>query len=200
MKLSPAFLILYGWLCLSLNVAALAHSPQAINFKLLEHQPQQKKSLSARFTVQDTPSGLVAASNATGEFPEQWFTQPLDHFSQGSPTFKQRYWVNKRHYVPGTNTPVIVIDAGETSGEDRLPFLDTGIAEILAKATGGIGVVLEHRYVQHLRTSWSFLVLLIIFTGTTVSSQRSGVTNHLVLIWNTGESIPVANLTTDSLR
>ena len=41
---------------------------------------------------------------------------------------------------------VIVLDGGETSGEDRLPFLDTGIVEILARATGGIGVVLEHRY------------------------------------------------------
>jgi hypothetical protein len=40
-----------------------------------------------------------------------------------------------------------MIDGGETSGEDRLPFLDTGVADILAKATGGIGVVLEHRYV-----------------------------------------------------
>lgn len=30
--------------------------------------------------------------------------------------------------------------------QDRIPFLDTGIVEILAKATGGIGIVLEHRY------------------------------------------------------
>ncbi|RXW17807.1 hypothetical protein EST38_g8048 [Candolleomyces aberdarensis] len=55
-----------------------------------------------------------------------------------------------------------VLDGGETSGEDRLPFLDTGIADILAKSTGGIGVVLEHRYY--------------------------------------GESIPVSNFSTDSLR
>ncbi|KAG5653760.1 hypothetical protein H0H81_010847 [Sphagnurus paluster] len=56
------------------------------------------------------------------------------------------YWVNDRHYNASVGGPVIVIDGGETSGEDRLPFLDTGIAEILAKATGGVGVVLEHRY------------------------------------------------------
>ena len=30
--------------------------------------------------------------------------------------------------------------------QERLPFLDTGIVEILARATGGIGIVLEHRY------------------------------------------------------
>ncbi|CCM03509.1 uncharacterized protein FIBRA_05643 [Fibroporia radiculosa] len=96
------------------------------------------------------------------EFPAHWFTQPLDHFSKTPHTFNQRYWINTRHYKPGSNAPVIVLDGGETSGEDRIPFLDTGIVEILAKATGGVGVVLEHRYY--------------------------------------GESVPVANLTTDSLR
>jgi hypothetical protein len=80
------------------------------------------------------------------EFPAQWFPQPLDHFSKSSETFGQRYWINTRHYRPRQGAPVIVIDGGETSGEDRLPFLDTGIADIVAKATGGIGVVLEHRY------------------------------------------------------
>jgi len=30
--------------------------------------------------------------------------------------------------------------------KDRLPFLDTGIVDILTNATGGLSVVLEHRY------------------------------------------------------
>ena len=29
---------------------------------------------------------------------------------------------------------------------DRLPFLDYGIVDILAEATKGLGIVLEHRY------------------------------------------------------
>ena len=148
MKLSPTLLNLYGLLCLSLTAAAFTHGPQAVNFKLLERRVGPKASHFARFTIQDSRPNGLAVSNATGGFPEQWFTQPIDHYCQDSPTFKQRYWVNKRHYVPGSNGPVIVIDSGETSGENRLPFLDTGIAEILAKATGGIGVVLEHRYVR----------------------------------------------------
>jgi hypothetical protein len=78
------------------------------------------------------------------EFPPQSFPQILDHDDPDSPVFEQRYWVNTRHFELGG--PVIVIDGGETSGEDRLPFLNTGIADILAKATGGIGVILEHRY------------------------------------------------------
>ncbi|KAI0245081.1 hypothetical protein BJV78DRAFT_1357038 [Lactifluus subvellereus] len=61
-----------------------------------------------------------------------------------SHSVQQRFWVNTRHYKPRPGAPVIVIDGGETSGEDRLPFLDTGIADILARATGSIGVVLEH--------------------------------------------------------
>ncbi|EKM49563.1 uncharacterized protein PHACADRAFT_265104 [Phanerochaete carnosa HHB-10118-sp] len=96
------------------------------------------------------------------EFEPHWFRQPLNHFSNNSETWLQRYWINTRHYKPGTHAPVIVIDGGETSGENRLPFLDTGIADILPKEIGGIGVILEHRY-------------------------------H-------GESLPVQNFTTDSLR
>ena len=81
------------------------------------------------------------------KFPAHWFEQPLDHFvdANQTETWKQRYWINTRHYIPRPDSPVFVLDGGETSGMDRLPFLDTGIMEILARATGGIGIVLEHR-------------------------------------------------------
>ncbi|THH10296.1 hypothetical protein EW146_g8421 [Bondarzewia mesenterica] len=104
--------------------------------------------------VQDDPgssastvSSVAYFSSAAASFPEYTFTQPLDHFyNTTNGTFGQRYWVSTRHYKSGTGAPVIVLDGGETSGEDRLPYLDTGIVNILAKATGGVGVVLEHRY------------------------------------------------------
>lgn len=41
---------------------------------------------------------------------------------------------------------MIVLQGGETSIEDRLPYLQKGIVAQLAEATGGIGVILEHRY------------------------------------------------------
>lgn len=41
---------------------------------------------------------------------------------------------------------MFVLGAGETDATSRLPFLQKGIISILSKATGGIGVILEHRY------------------------------------------------------
>jgi len=59
-------------------------------------------------------------------------------------TFPLRYWFDATYYKDGG--PVIVLQGGETSGAGRLPYLQKGIVYQLAKATGGIGVILEHRY------------------------------------------------------
>ncbi|KAI0041437.1 peptidase S28 [Auriscalpium vulgare] len=100
--------------------------------------------LRAKTAQADDDNGLHARA---ASFPVSTFTQPLDHFHNTTDaTFEQRYWVSTRHYTPGTDAPVIVLDGGETSGTGRLSYMDTGIVDILAKATGGVGVVLEHRY------------------------------------------------------
>lgn len=109
---------------------------------------QQQHATQSWTAISQIP--LAAAAGATAAVPEfraETFTQPLDHFYNSTDaTFPQRFWVNSRHYEPRLGAPIIIIDGGETNGEDRLPFLDTGIADILARATGGVGVVLEHRY------------------------------------------------------
>ncbi|TDZ47153.1 putative extracellular serine carboxypeptidase [Colletotrichum trifolii] len=76
---------------------------------------------------------------------------PVDHFRNDSlyephcnGTFPLRYWYDDRFYKPGG--PVIALAAGETSGQGRLPFLQKGIVAMLAEATNGVGVILEHRY------------------------------------------------------
>lgn len=132
---------------------------QSINLQRLQKSQRHERHpfLSGQVSSQIV---LKSEDGKYDEFPEQWFEQPLDHFSDDPHTFRQRYWFSTRHYKPGG--PVFVLDGGETSGEDRLPFLDTGILEILSKATSGLGIVLEHRYY--------------------------------------GESIPVSNFSTDSLR
>ncbi|KAJ7617733.1 peptidase S28 [Roridomyces roridus] len=86
----------------------------------------------------------ISKRQTTTTFPSFNFTQPLDHFTDTGFTWNQRYFVNSRHYKPGG--PVFVLDGGETSVTDRLPYLDTGIVDILASATNGLGVILEHRY------------------------------------------------------
>ncbi|KAG8220180.1 putative extracellular serine carboxypeptidase S28 [Butyriboletus roseoflavus] len=132
-------------------------SPQHVNFWKLEARArasEASRSVKASpLVLQDSTTGFTLEPPDTpqhgpdySKFPEQFFDQPVDHTDLSQGTFKQRYWINTRHYVPGSGGPVIVLDGGETSGGDRLPFLDTGIVEILTNATGGVGVVLEHRY------------------------------------------------------
>lgn len=84
------------------------------------------------------------ANHLKEKFPEQWFEQPLDHFSDLDYTFQQRFWYSDKHYKRGG--PIIILDGGEVTAEERLRFLDTGIVNILANATNGFGIVLEHRY------------------------------------------------------
>ena len=84
-------------------------------------------------------------------YPEHNISVPIDHFHNESMyephvegTFPLRYWFDATYYKDGG--PVIVLQSGETTGVARLPFLQKGIVYQLAKATGGIGVILEHRY------------------------------------------------------
>ncbi|KIP05030.1 hypothetical protein PHLGIDRAFT_491601 [Phlebiopsis gigantea 11061_1 CR5-6] len=99
-------------------------------------------TLTLALTALFAPAHALSPSGA--HFPQFNFSQPLDHFTDTGVTFNQRYWVSDRHYKPGG--PVIVLDGGETSGTGRLVYMDTGIVDILTNATGGLGVVLEHRY------------------------------------------------------
>lgn len=84
-------------------------------------------------------------------YPEYNISVPVDHFhneSRYAPHsdgyFDLRYYFDATHYRKGG--PVIVLNGGETSVTGRLPYLQKGIVYQLAKATGGIGVILEHRY------------------------------------------------------
>lgn len=88
--------------------------------------------------------------------PESLYTAhtlsvPVDHFHNESmyephskDTFELRYFYDAQFFKDGG--PVIVLESGETTATARLPYLQKGLLHQLAKATHGIGVVLEHRY------------------------------------------------------
>jgi hypothetical protein len=175
------------------------HNPQGINLWKLLHLRAAGIATAPKewYAVPGAPdqasqAPLVAAPPSTEfGFHAETFVQPLDHFDNSTDaTFAQRFWVNKRHYRPRPGAPVIVIDGGETSGEDRLPFLDKGIADILARATGGVGVVLEHRYYgASVGSASSWLgVGLRVYAG-----------RMLRFIFK-GKSVGVQNFSTDALR
>lgn len=120
--------------------------PYSHAFSLIN--PAQRIRLQALNITFPSPSRAVQpisfAAAAAPSFPQYNFTQPLDHTTDTGHTFAQRYWVDDTYYVPGG--PVIILDSGESSGTGRLAYLQQGIVQILANATGGLGIVLEHRY------------------------------------------------------
>lgn len=84
-------------------------------------------------------------------YPEYNLTVPIDHFPHDSQyypstngTFNLRYWFDASYYKRGG--PVFVLCGGETDATGRLTYLQKGIVHQVIKATGGIGVILEHRY------------------------------------------------------
>ncbi|GAA5844809.1 hypothetical protein JCM11251_002284 [Rhodosporidiobolus azoricus] len=138
--------------------------PIGLHKILAEQERQRTEAVQA-----PTPGAQIpfqAPEEATAPaYEAQHFNQLVSHDPEIPPpaeneTFKQRYWFDAQFYKPGG--PVILLDAGETDGANRIPFLEKGILRILGEATGGIGVVFEHRYY--------------------------------------GESFPVKNLSTDSMR
>ncbi|KAI6457857.1 hypothetical protein MCOR04_004145 [Pyricularia oryzae] len=105
--------------------------------------------MTPRFYAHHQANEVVAA--AEGRYPARNISVPVDHFHNdtsyephSNDTFELRYWFDASHYVNGG--PVIVLLGGETSGAERLPFMEKGILYRLARATRGMAVVLEHRY------------------------------------------------------
>ncbi|RKU42564.1 hypothetical protein DL546_001703 [Coniochaeta pulveracea] len=132
----------------ALAVICLAHASQAAfrtSLKLPDFRNQLAQS--------ERETHVAARGGVRPEllYPEHNISVPVDHFHNDSSYephsdafFNLRYWFDASHYQPGG--PVIVLQSGETSGKGRLPFLQKGIVAQLCQATGGLGVVLEHRY------------------------------------------------------
>ncbi|KAJ2603684.1 hypothetical protein H4R99_002298, partial [Coemansia sp. RSA 1722] len=78
-----------------------------------------------------------------GSYQEYYFDQKIDHFGlRGNDTFKQKIYINGDNYVPGG--PVYLFNSGETPASPS--YLVAGEPYVLAKATGGMLIIMEHRY------------------------------------------------------
>ena len=79
--------------------------------------------------LQEAPSDSDV--DPTTLYPAYNFTVPIDHFQDESRyephsngTYDMRYWFDATFYKAGG--PVLVLASGETSGDDRLPYLQKG--------------------------------------------------------------------------
>lgn len=128
----------------ALGLLALASTAQALQKSVLPIS-ELKKQIRSGNALSARDVDLQAL------YPEYNLSTPIDHFHNDTlyephsdDKFNLRYWYDAQYYKPGG--PVIVLCGGETDGADRLPFLQKGIVYQLAKATNGLGVILEHRY------------------------------------------------------
>jgi hypothetical protein len=114
-----------------------------IQSRLINH-PLNKYQLSSSLSSAASPSAGIITSTftqRTNHFPNSTFYGP----PPTNATFAQRFVVNDTFYVKGG--PVFLLDSGETSATGgRTRYLMSGVIAELAKATGGLGLILEHRY------------------------------------------------------
>lgn len=112
---------------------------------LLREQAAREASTSESSVEYQHQRPFQTIKSSSSIFEPYCFPQFISHFDDSvNGTFCQRYWVDASSYTPGG--PVYLLDGGEISGEYRLPFLEKGILDILSNATGGLSIVLEHRY------------------------------------------------------
>ncbi|KAF5023079.1 hypothetical protein F66182_4836 [Fusarium sp. NRRL 66182] len=122
-------------LIVALGFFLLASTVVGIYFGLVAKQLLDDPDLS-QYPTNITPSSLYVPVD---HFPDESIYEP-----HSDDSFALRYWFDAQYYRKGG--PVIIVPAGERPGENTIRLLSHGIVQELAKATGGIGVVLEHRY------------------------------------------------------
>ncbi|KAI9372756.1 serine carboxypeptidase S28-domain-containing protein [Aspergillus egyptiacus] len=111
-----------------------------LNIKL---QVSAELGLNARLLLHDRQAFRAASTQADIE-PET-VELPIDHDDPSVGTYQNRFWVNEAYYRPGG--PVVLYDAGETSGEWSATLLTSNSSlKSLLQEVNAIGIVWEHRY------------------------------------------------------
>ncbi|KAJ3098956.1 hypothetical protein HDU97_003557 [Phlyctochytrium planicorne] len=107
------------------------------------------KSNRLRAIDQDLAEGNPGESNlaaAVGDSVVKTlsYNQTVDHFTPGSGTFPQKYFVNDQFYKPGG--PILMYIEGEAAASDRALTSPRLNLQYLAKTYNALLVALEHRY------------------------------------------------------
>ncbi|KAF2731918.1 hypothetical protein EJ04DRAFT_578716 [Polyplosphaeria fusca] len=131
---------LFAALLFGLGAVALQGPAPHHQLKQAHEARLAKRSLAKRDEV-DLES-LYPAHNLS--VPIDFFPNETRYEPHTDGHFNLSYWFDASYYKPGG--PVFVLLSGETYGTDRLPFLQKGIVHQVIEATGGLGVILEHRY------------------------------------------------------
>ncbi|KAF2002147.1 peptidase S28 [Amniculicola lignicola CBS 123094] len=112
---------------------------------------QYKRDLAAEDATGSRLVKRAAGVDPATLYPRHSLPVPVDFFPRkaryephSQAKFELSYWFDATYYKPGG--PVFLLLGGETNGDGRLPFLQKGIVAQVIKATGGLGVILEHRY------------------------------------------------------
>lgn len=106
------------------------HQPSLQSDDHLLNDPQAQQI----FTTSDRRTkGTPNEEESNLKYDAHCFYQPLDHFDpENNVTFCQRYWVSTEHWDgKDLEAPIYVLDGGETSGANRLPFLETGKRQLI---------------------------------------------------------------------
>lgn len=131
------------------DLAQAPRLPLGLQRIISSAQSAARTASASSYATGDSTAQLTFAQPAGAQYKAHTFDQLVTHdptvpAPHEGATFKQRYWFDATYYKKGG--PVFLLDGGETDGEGRLPFLSSGILKILSEATGGLGVVFEHRY------------------------------------------------------
>jgi hypothetical protein len=88
---------------------------------------------------------IMASNHTNSTLTKNYVELPIDHFSDCSDTYQNRYWVQEQYYKPGG--PVFIYDGGESNAAPSVSWMrgPTFFTDML-KEFGGMGIVWEHRY------------------------------------------------------
>ncbi|KAI7899923.1 peptidase S28 [Cokeromyces recurvatus] len=97
--------------------------------------------MSSRYLLRES---LLNKANVQFNYKTHYMDMPLDHFTNNSMTFKNRYWLNTDYYK--SNGPIILYNGGEDEVDNVSYVLLNSTMSQLTQRLNGILIYMEHRF------------------------------------------------------